>query len=305
MERSPLKSLKHTFTIDGQQQPNVENDLLKWSEPIDYDSFESVEVKDPQNELAILCLTSGSTGIPKVVELTHTLVIHGMLIWWDNNTKYAPINQQDCVVYSFSPLRWVSQCIMIVESMLMGVTRASSCGTFNGKYALNTFLKTKPTHIFGAPSIILDILLELDKNDTESLKFIKYLQLAGEPSSESVLKMSRKLMVNARIFQCYGMTEMSSCITNDENINGGKLLPGYQMQILDDQCKPLGPNKNGQISLKPPYPLKGYRGMDNASFYNENGFFINGDYGCIDDKGNLHVLARYKDLIYSNNLTVS
>ncbi|XP_023304947.2 4-coumarate--CoA ligase 3-like [Lucilia cuprina] len=303
LERTQLKSYKYALSIDGQQQPNVKSELLTWDDDIDFDKFESVEIKDPKNELAFLALTSGSTGIPKVVQITHTLMLHGIHIWWDNKDNYQPLTE-DAVLFSFSPLRWISQCAMLLESMLMGLKRISSSGAPTGKYGLELLRKCHITHVFVAPSIFYNILLELNETDVESLKSLKLILLGGEPASTILLTLGKRHCVNAKLYQCYGMTEMTSCISNDEDINGGKLLPGYQMQILDDQCRPVGPNQKGQIALKPPYPLKGYKGIDSQKYYNENGMFINGDYGVIDDQGYLHVLARYKDLIYSNNLTI-
>ncbi|KAM7346972.1 2-succinylbenzoate--CoA ligase-like [Cochliomyia hominivorax] len=301
LERSKLSSVKYTFTIDGQEQPNIITELLTYKGAIDFDKFESVEVKDPENELALLALTSGSTGIPKIVQITHTLIIHGCYIWWNNINNYEPLNS-NTELLSFSPLRWISQGVMLLQSMLLGIKRVSTCHPPDGKYNLKLLTECDVSHIFVAPTIFLDVLKELPEDDVESLKTLKVVFLGGEPAAQVLLNLAKKHCVNARIYQCYGMTEMTSCITNDEDINGGKLLPGYQMQILDDNLKPLGPNQKGQIALKPPYPLKGYKSIDSKQYYNEKGLFINGDYGYIDENGNLHVLARYKDLIYSNNM---
>lgn len=291
--------------INGAQQPNVKNDLLKQPEhPVDFDNFKSVEIKDTQEEIALLALTSGSTGLPKIVQITHALMIHGITIWWDNDENYAPLNENS-VVFSFSPLRWISQAAVMFQSMLFGIKRVSSCGVLTGKYGLKLLRSSGITHIFVAPSIFYDILLELDESDTESLKCLRSIQLGGEPATKVILEMSKKHAVNAKNFHCYGMTEMSTVICNDLYVNGGKPLPGYEVQILDDQNQPLGVNQPGQIALRPPYPLKGYKSMDNSVYYNEYGLFVNGDYGLVDEQGKLHVLARYKDLIKSNGEVVS
>ncbi|XP_005176639.1 luciferin 4-monooxygenase [Musca domestica] len=286
--------------INGVQQPNVKNDLLKQPEhPVDFDNFKSVEIKDTREEIALLALTSGSTGLPKIVQITHALMIHGITIWWDNDENYAPLNENS-VVFSFSPLRWISQAAVMFQSMLFGIKRVSSCGVPTGKYGLKLLRSSGITHIFVAPSIFYDILLELDDGDRESLKCLRSIQLGGEPATKVILEMSKKHAVNAKNFHCYGMTEMSTVICNDLYVNGGKPLPGYEIQILDDQNQPLGVNQPGQIAVRPPYPLKGYKSLDNSVYYNEYGLFVNGDYGLVDEQGKLHVLARYKDLIKSN-----
>ncbi|XP_061397853.1 2-hydroxy-7-methoxy-5-methyl-1-naphthoate--CoA ligase-like [Musca vetustissima] len=300
LANSKHKNYPQLIVINGEQQPNVKNDLLKQPEhPIDFDNFKSVEIKDTRDEIAILALTSGSTGLPKIVQITHALMLHGITIWWDNDENYAPLDENS-VVFSFSPLRWISQVAVMLQSMLFGIKRVSSCGAPTGEYGFAVLRSSGITHLFVAPSIYHEILLQLDENDKESLKSIRSIQLGGEPASKVILELSKKHAVNAKNFHCYGMTEMSTVITNDIYINGGKPLPGYEVQILDDQCRPLVANQPGQIALRPPYPLKGYKSLDNSVYYNEQGLFVNGDYGLIDERGRLHVLARYKDLIKNN-----
>ncbi|XP_073832944.1 uncharacterized protein isoform X2 [Musca autumnalis] len=302
LKRSKLQKQPHILLIDGVQEPNIKTELLKEPDtnPVDFANFKSVDIKDTREEIALLVLTSGSTGLPKIVQITHALIMHGITIWWDNDENYAPLDENS-VVFSFSPLRWISQVAVMLQSMLFGLRRVSSCGAPTGKYGLEVLRNTDCiTHIFVAPSIFYEILLQLDENDRESLKSLRSIQLGGEPASKVCLELSKKHAVNAKNFHCYGMTEMSSCICNDLYINGGKPLPGYEVQILDDQMQPLLANQPGQIAIRPPFPLKGYKSTDNSVYYNERVLFVNGDYGLIDEQGKLHVLARYKDLIRSN-----
>uniref|UniRef100_A0A1I8NSR8 AMP-dependent synthetase/ligase domain-containing protein n=1 Tax=Stomoxys calcitrans TaxID=35570 RepID=A0A1I8NSR8_STOCA len=298
-----IDKLPQLLAIDSRQLTNIHDELLKPPQAnIDFSQFESVKIHNTQEEIGILALTSGSTGIPKVVQITHALLSHGISIWWDNELNYEPLNSLDssAVVFSFSPLRWISQVAVLLQSMLFGLKRVSSCGAPTGKYGFELLRNSDVTHIFVAPSIFYEIILQMDPNDVASLASLKLIQLGGEPPSKIVLEMARRLAVNARTFQSYGMTEMSSCICIDELINGGKPLPGYELQILDDDCQPLGPNQAGQIAVRPPFPLKGYLTIDNKPYYNKQGFFINGDYGLMDDQHKLHILARYKDLIRAN-----
>ncbi|XP_075157074.1 uncharacterized protein LOC142230315 [Haematobia irritans] len=300
LKTSQLQKTPLMLAINNGENPNIQEMLLKQpTTPIAYSDFKSIELFNTQEEIAILVLTSGSSGVPKLVQISHALLMHGVAIWWDNENNYAPLDGES-VVFSFSPLRWISQGGVLFQSMLFGLKRVSSCGIPTGKYGLELLRNNDITHLFAAPSIFYEILLEIDPQDTQSLRTLKMVQLGGEPPSQILLDLAKKHAVNARIFNCYGMTEMSSCIAIDEHINGGKLLPGYELQILDDNLQPLGTNQPGQIALRPPYPLKGYMATENAQFLNDQGLFINGDYGVMDDEQRLHVLARYKDLIRSN-----
>ncbi|XP_073814344.1 2-succinylbenzoate--CoA ligase-like [Musca autumnalis] len=290
----------HLISIDSEEnQPNVKSDMLKQPEqPIDFASYKSVKIDDTKDEIALLALTSGSTGPPKVVQLSHAHVMHGATIWWDNAENWEHLNENS-VVFTFSPLRWITQIQLMLQAVLFGVRRVSSSIAL-GKHGLELMRNSGLTHIFASPTFYYDILLLLDENDTESFSTLRNIMLGGETPSKVVYELSKKHAVNAKHYYGYGMTEMASVICCDMKINGGKLLPGYELQILDDQWQPLGVNQPGQIALRPPLPLKGYKSMDNSVYYNDRGLFVNGDYGFMDEEGKLHVLARYKDVIKSH-----
>ncbi|XP_061400794.1 2-succinylbenzoate--CoA ligase-like [Musca vetustissima] len=267
LKQSTVQKQTQLISMNCVQLPNVKTDLLQTPEqPVDFTNFKSIEVKDTRKETLVLVLTSGSTGLPKIVQLSHALMMYGIHAWWDNAEHDGVL-----VVFSFSPLRWISQIQVMLQSLVLG-----------------------------PPSIYYEVLLHLDENDTQSLASLRKVMLGGETPSKAIFDLSKKHAVNATHYRGYGMTETSTLICCNLHINGGKPALGYEIQILDDKLQPLGVNQPGQIALSPPYPLKGYMAMDNSKYYNERGLFINGDYGYMDEEGNLHILARYKDLIKSN-----
>ncbi|XP_073814342.1 uncharacterized protein [Musca autumnalis] len=295
-----LKQTPHLIAINGEKEPNVKNliSMNPESKPVDFANFRSVRIDDTKEETAILVLTSGSTGLPKVVQLTHALVMHGVAMYWDNAENWENIDENS-VVFSFSPLRWISQIQLLFQSMLFGLKRISSC-IVTKQLGLELLRNSDITHFLGVPTLCYEILLLLDENDTESLKSVRKVMFGGETPTKAVFELSIKHAVNATHYYRYGMSEMGSVICCDRYFNGGKLMPGYELQILDDRLQPLGVNKPGQIALRPPFPLKGYMSLDNSVYYNERGLFINGDYGFMDEYGKLHILARYKNLIKFN-----
>ncbi|XP_065364963.1 putative acyl--CoA ligase YdaB [Calliphora vicina] len=296
LKRHKPKSLKYLFAIDRLNTPNIANELLKSCESIDFDQFQSIEIENPQLEVAFLVLTSGTTGLPKVTQLTHCLLLNGVYVWWANAFNYEPLDSNS-LLFSLSPLRWISQVVLLLQSALLGIKRICANRAATGAYGLKILRETKPTHIFSVPSFFYEVLLELKSNDKESLKSLKYIQLGGEPPSSVIINLTKKSAVYCKLFYSYGMSEVSCSITNDEHISGGKLQPGFEMQVLDDHLQPLGPNQYGRLAIKTPYPFVGYKGQDNSKYFLENGFFLNGDYGYFDESNTLHFLARLKDLI--------
>lgn len=304
LKRYKPKSLKYMFAIDNTYAPNVSSELLKTYYFTDFDKFQSIRIDKPELEIAFLILTSGSTGLPKVTQLTHCLLLNGVYVWWVNNLNYEPVSSNS-VLFSLSPLRWISQVVLLLQSAILGVKRICANKAASGAYGLKILSQTKPSHIFSVPSFFYEILLELKEGDKESLESLKYIQLGGEPPSSVIINLTKKFAINSKLFYSYGMSEVSCSITNDENISGGKLQPGFEMQVLDDNLQPLGPRQCGQLAVKTPYPFAGYKEQDNSKLFLKSGFFLNGDYGYFDDENTLHFLARLKDLVKSKNVLVS
>lgn len=298
------KTLRHSLPIDGWQKPNVESELLCGENLRDRDNFEPVAVENPQTEVAFLVLTSGTTGLPKVTQLTHSLLLNGVHIWWENDFHYEPL-RENSILFSLSPLRWISQVGLVLRSSLYGIKRICANRAANGQYGLEIIRQTKPTHLFAVPSFFYDVLLQVNEGDTESLNSLKFIQLGGEPPSGVIIDLTKKKAVNSRLFYSYGMSEVAGSITNDEFLSGGKLQPGYEMQVLNENQQPLDSNQRGHLAIKTPYPFVGYKGRDNSKYFLKNGFFLNGDYGYFDDQHTLHVLGRVNDLIKFNNIMVS
>lgn len=303
IERRRPSCLKYMFTIDGTEESNIENILLKSHGRDHFENFKPTKIEKPEAEIAFIVLTSGSTGTPKAIQLSHAAVLNGMYIWWENPYNYEPLTKTS-VLFSLSPLRWISQVEILLQSAILGIKRICANKAASGVYGLDIMRTTKPTHIFSVPSFFYEVLQELPEEDRDSLTSLKYIQLGGEYPSQVIMDKTRKHVRNAKIFHSYGMSEVSGSITNDENISGGKLQHGYQVQILDDALSPLGPNEHGRLTLKTPYPFLGYRGLDNTKYFLQNGFFLNGDYGYFDDENILHLLARYTDLIKAPGVVV-
>ncbi|TMW42522.1 hypothetical protein DOY81_012398 [Sarcophaga bullata] len=275
------KSLKHILAIDRLQQPNVETELLKAKDFQDFDRYKPVEINNPETEVAFLVLTSGTTDLPKVTQLTHCLLLNGVYIWWENDFHYEPLQENSSTGH---------------------IKRICANRSAAGLYGLEIIKQTKPTHLFAVPSFFHEVLLHVKQDDTESLDSLKYIQLGGESPSSVIIDLSKQKAVNSRLFYSYGMSEVAGSITNDEHLSGGKLQPGYVMQVLDHNLEPLSFNHKGQLAIKTPYPFIGYKGRDNSKCFLENGFFLNGDFGYFDQQHTLHVLGRVRDLIKHDNI---
>lgn len=118
-----------------------------------------------------------------------------------------------------------------------------------------------------------------------------------------MVKEFNKYLPNGQVVQAYGLTEMSGVVAVNANgsDSAGQLLSCFTFKIVDEDGNRCGYNTNGEICIKTPYTPLGYYGnqdLTSKAFDNE-GFFLTGDIGYIDEDGNIHIIDRKKDLIAS------
>jgi len=114
------------------------------------------------------------------------------------------------------------------------------------------------------------------------------------------------------ILERYGMTETNMNTSNPydgERVAGavGHPLPGVSLRVTDPETgKILAPETIGMIEVKGPNVFRGYWRMPEKtkSEFRDDGFFITGDLGKIDDKSYVHILGRGKDLVISGGFNV-
>ena len=114
------------------------------------------------------------------------------------------------------------------------------------------------------------------------------------------------------VLERYGMTETNMNTSNPydgDRVPGavGFPLPGVSLRVTDPETgKELARNEIGMIEVKGPNVFKGYWRMPEKTKaeFRDDGFFITGDLGKIDDKGYVHIVGRGKDLVISGGFNV-
>lgn len=294
-----VPNLRFLLSIDGKSRNNVDHILLK---PIT--SFLLPNLGDPRKETAILLFTSGSTGMPKAVALSHSQMLLGANSFFVKPNGISTLTAES-VIFCLSPIRWISQVDLMLQSLLTGVKRIYATGLATGHYATNILSQNKVTHFFSPPSVFNEIIHSIKPQDPEVLSSLKAIYLGGEDPGQTIIDLAHKLIPQVFIMRCYGMTELAGVVSCDYHINGGYILPGVELRILDDNLKPVGPNQKGQLCFRFPMSFLGYYKVDGSKNYYEDGFLNSGDYGYADDNKTLHVKARYNDLIRTKEVIVS
>ena len=254
---------------------------------------------DP-DRVAYLAFTSGTTGAPKcVMHSANTLLANArdLAVDWKLG--------RDARLLSLSPLSHHIAWVAVGQWLVAGCTLITDDPP-TGTGQLDWLVDTRATYVMGVPTHAMDILAEMKRRRLTSLGETQVFYMAGSPIPPVVAEDFVTLGIKPQ--NIYGMTENSShqYTHRDDDLKtwttscgrGGR---AYQVRIFDaeDPNRPLGVGETGQIGGRGAALMLGYFSNQDATAasFNDEGWFMSGDLGSLDERGNLRIEGRLKDLI--------
>ncbi|RLF36480.1 MAG: AMP-binding protein [Thermoplasmata archaeon] len=303
LKSKKLPLLKRVIFIGKEKHPG----MLNFSEVMDLGKEVSdEELKEREKELDChdvvnMQYTSGTTGFPKGVMLTHYNIINNA--YWVGN--YMRLTEKDklCIPVPFF------HCFGCVLSTLNCVTHGATMvpiEIFDAEKVLQAIHKEKCTAVNGVPTMFVRELNhpDFDKYDLSSLRTGI---MAGAPCPVELMKRVIEDMHAREITICYGLTEASPVITQtrrDDPIEKrvetvGKPLPYVEVKIVDPETgKELPPNTPGELIAKGYNIMKGYYKMPEATAKAiRDGWLYTKDLAKMDEEGYIYILGRVDDMI--------
>ncbi|MCP4136449.1 MAG: AMP-binding protein [bacterium] len=300
-----LPNLKNVIYIgDRAETPGMFklDDIVKMGEPVT-----DAELDERENSLDIhdvinMQYTSGTTGFPKGVMLTHYNIV--------NNARMVGevmgMSEKDRLLIQV-PLFHCFGCVMSTLNSVYHSSTMVILEYFEPLKALQAIDKEKCTAINGVPTMFIGILghEDFEKYNTVSLRTGI---MAGALCPEEAMNDVRTKMHCHEVVIAFGQTECSPVMTmtrRDDPVNlrvstVGGLLPGVEGKIIDpDTGKDLPANTQGEIVTRSECIMKGYYKMEEAtaSAVDEDGWLHTGDLGVVDENGYFKVTGRIKDMI--------
>ena len=256
-----------------------------------------------KDDLAALLYTSGTTGKSKGAMLTQTnLLSNGSALM----TEWK-FTSNDVLLHAL-PLFHTHGLFVATNVMLS----AGGSMIFLPKFDLDNIIKNLPksSAMMGVPTFYTRLLG--DKRFNKKLVDHIRLFVSGSAPLLSETHIQFEKITGHRILERYGMTETNMNTSNPYNGERragtvGLPLPGVEIKISDPEtAKELSIDEIGQIEVRGPNVFKGYWKMPEKTKaeLRENGFFITGDLGKIDEDGYVHILGRDKDLIISGGFNI-
>jgi acyl-CoA synthetase len=171
---------------------------------------------------------------------------------------------------------------------------------------LDWIIETGATYVMGVPTHAIDMLSEQRKRNIAQMGEVKLFYMAGSPIPPSVCEAFVRQDIKPQ--NIYGMTESSSHqYTHPDDDEAtivktcGRGGPAYEVRLFDplDSDREVPPGTVGQIAGRGAALMLGY--LDNQTAteqsFNSDGWFLSGDLGVLDARGNLKIEGRLKDLI--------
>lgn len=268
-----------------------------------------------EDDLAVLCYTSGTTGRPKGVGYTHRgLYLHTFAACLADGHAICAADTVLHVVPMFHANAWG----VPFAATMTGAKQVLPGPHPTAAEIARIIERERVTYTGMVPTVAVDLLRHVREHGGD-LACLRALVLGGStPSSALIRELEDELEVP--VYQGWGMTELSPMATftrpprpiedRDERRrrtqSQGRLLPGLQWRIVDDAGVelPWDGESAGELQIKGPWVATGYY-LGEAPERFDDGWLLTGDVAVIDPEGWMRIVDRAKDLIKSGGEWIS
>ncbi|MFJ6380883.1 4-coumarate--CoA ligase family protein [Kitasatospora sp. NPDC092039] len=288
--------LAEIVVLDGAEDHRSLTDLLASAGP-------APEVAiDPGEDIAVLPYSSGTTGLPKGVMLTHRSIATNLA---QCDALYRPAEGER--VLAVLPFFHIYGLAALLNQPL----RCGATVVVLPRFDLEQFCRTIQEHRVQALVVAPPIALALARHpvvEQYDLSSVEYLLCAAAPLDHELADACAKRLGLPHLLQGYGMTELSPVTHVVSPREGdpppgsvGRMVPSTELRIaaLDGSDGDLGPGERGELLIRGPQVMKGYFGRpsETAAVVDAEGWLHTGDVGFVDERGYLHIVDRVKELI--------
>jgi acyl-CoA synthetase (AMP-forming)/AMP-acid ligase II len=259
---------------------------------------------EPDGVLALL-YTSGTTGQPKGVTLTHSNVFSNV-----GNFNYWMQYREGGAFLHAAPIFHIADFPAMFAAPAFGACQ-SALPRFDPKVFCETVASERINYTILVPTMI-NLLMEFAKDNPCDLTSLELIAYGGSPAAPELIRRIRKFLPQTRLVQVYGLSETGFLTglrdaehTDDHLTSCGRPCPGIELEVTDDSGNPVGTGQSGELVVRGANVMPGYWKNEAATAaVFRNGFFRTGDIGYQDEAGYVYMLDRLKDMIVTGGENV-
>ncbi|PID20364.1 AMP-dependent synthetase [Sporosarcina sp. P3] len=289
-----IKDTKHTFqdklSIGG------EDTLTKIMED---ESLMFRPTQIMEDDTSVVMYTSGTTGKPKGVMLTHKNILAAGQIW----SESMEITEMDRMLVSTPLFHCAATHVFVVPITYKGGTIIIEEG-FSTSTTIKLLKDAKPTMFFGVPAMFT-IILNLPTIKNLEFPTLRLFCYGAAPMHYEILKKLKETFPKVKVQNLYGQTENAPAASSlkDHQALGkigsvGEPLPRTEIRVVDESGHSLPTGHVGEIVVKGPQVMKGYlKNIEATNRAIRDGWLFSGDLGRFDEDGLLYIVDRKSDML--------
>jgi len=250
-----------------------------------------------RDDLAAILYTSGTSGKPKGVMLTHNNLRTNV----EASARHIELTRADAFLGVLPQFHSFGLTALTLLPLSIGA-RTIYTARFIPKKIVALIRKHRPDIFMGIPQMYSALLTAKDTTPSD-FKSLRLAVSGGGPLPRDTFEKFNERF-NIEIREGYGLTETSpvvsmNTITNFRPGSVGPLLPGCEARVYDDDNRELPIGEEGEIALGGPNIMKGYYKQPELTdeVIRADGFFYTGDWGKLDEDGYLYITGRKKEML--------
>lgn len=254
------------------------------------------------DDVALVVYTSGTTGRPNGVMLTHRNFVHNLRA----SNELMGLGADDSILVVV-PLYYIHGRMQLLLHTMLGGTLVFSAGFQFPQQVLQELVDYGTTGFSGVPYHFKQ-LLDRSKLSTRRPPALRYVLVTGGALPTEDLRRLADALPGVEIHLAYGQTEAAPRITwigpdalfvKEGSV--GRALPGVKLEILGPDEEPVGPGVIGEVAASGPNIMKGYVGGNERELgkIDARGRLRTGDLGRLDEDGHLFLVGRSSEMIKS------
>ena len=263
---------------------------------------------DVSRDVVALPYSSGTSGVPKGVMLTHRNLVANLV----QTRASGQMLSEDDVVLGVLPFFHIYGMVVIMGGALV----AGATIVTLPRFELEGFLATMQQHRVTYANVVPPIVLALAKSPLVAAYDLSALRtvFSGAAPLGAELASACADRLGVRVRQGYGLTETSP-VTHFHPLEGdkvryasvGPLVPSTEARVVDPEGNDMAPGDRGELLIRGPQVMKGYfnKPEATAACLDKDGWFRTGDVAEVDEDGWFSIVDRVKELIKYKGLQVA